>query len=716
VVNSIYFLSLIGVAFTFFPIGFYIANRKIIRNINSNVFVLGLVSFLMQLSSTFIHSSSLHVMSKHVFSPKIFVLIKNASEAVSGGVKLISSYITDVVKSQRPLLMIGYGTMPIFKLAFAVCTLSEILPAKIWGLTTSYLIGGLFVFSHVMDRVFAGARDGTRNKILSNAIDENNKYIVFGIRKYLGSLGSVLGASITYYVLTHKHSLDIIPPAILSSISKLYFLSIVPLMFLVPILYFKIRENHKTVNAENSQVVGKVSYWIYGFIAIITLPLASYVAPIFFQFLYGLINTHLGFVAAIEYSKVIGLLGLSFVTYISVQFSSLASLTITCVYIILFNGIFGALYDNISLFVTVYMWSKANKQAVLEKNTKSFVIMLVGFLLHLLYCVGSYWITVPSVIYIGSYGIVTTSIISCFHDVLLLMGIINTAYYILQKIKSSNLPISHVIAIWLMNLRNFNVFAVWSFSPILMNFKILCSYIIGFICLTQFDIMISTTCSMFFLFILNKIDYEYIVTSLAKNKGKNRPFLQLMTVGIIIAFARINDMIFIASFGETRLFGDAFSPMIFGLLYVWIAVFSLIHGSLMQRGYRKLLIGMVIISLLACNILLSFNLYDDNFIIMNFILFLLGFASAGEESVLVTLLRDRIPDPNLFGMYFGIFDSSMAIAKLLGMVAINVVWMNFGTSIVMAGRFCSIMMIMGLILLFVFSRNLDSLKTEKQIA
>jgi hypothetical protein len=116
---------------------------------------------------------------------------------------------------------------------------------------------------------------------------------------------------------------------------------------------------------------------------------------------------------------------------------------------------------------------------------------------------------------------------------------------------------------------------------------------------------------------------------------------------------------------------------------------------ILQKRYTKVLMGLIVGSLLICNGMLSFGLHlgEYRFIMMKAMLMLLGFYSAGEESVLVTLLRENIPDKTSIGTYFGVFDSCMALAKFLGTISINLVWLLFFESIIMAGRFCLIMMI-----------------------
>jgi hypothetical protein len=59
---------------------------------------------------------------------------------------------------------------------FAICTLGYLLPQTILGISSSYIVGRLFVFAHVCDRFFNGARDASRNQLLNQAITEENKY------------------------------------------------------------------------------------------------------------------------------------------------------------------------------------------------------------------------------------------------------------------------------------------------------------------------------------------------------------------------------------------------------------------------------------------------------------------------------------------------------------------------------------------------------------
>lgn len=684
--SCFFWLTLISV-FVVVPSFFFKRYFSVIRRMHPNVFLVGFVSFLMQVGATFVHSSSLQVMGGNVvagglaqksdrtggiFTESQFVIIKDLSESMSGIIKLFSGYISDLIPSQKPLLMLGYGTVPIFKFIFAFCTLSYCLPGYIFGIQTNVLLGGLYVFAHVADRVFNGARDAFRNQLMSRAINDDNKYIVFCVRKFIASLGSVLGAGITYYVMKYACCLDWLPPVILSSISKLYLLSVIPLFVAIGLLYFKLQDIKIVAS---SKKVGSISHWIYGLLAILVFPLLYDFAPEILIYLNDLFRYNI--------YQYVDLVVIS-VYLVSSLFNKVFLNVLSVVAGILLFIVTGRL-DRAIYFFSVGM------VYLLRRNANS-VTSIIFSIFAMLWSTAelfqpSFW----------EYLVV-------LRQPMIIMGLIAFAYDIISKIKGEGVQWSKVLLFSVLSIFNANILIFYSYRKFSFKLPLIIGWIVGILCSTMLSLSISAISGLMVAFILGEIDYGYIKDVLDKHKSTNKPFYQLLMIGGIVSFARINDMIFISNFGKTGVFGDFFSPVIFGLLYVWISVSTLLQGIILERGYTKLLMSLIVFSLFLCNILLSFGLHINSFWISNLILMLLGFYSAGEESVLVTLLRQRIPNPSVFGMYFGIFDSFMAISKVVGILAINVIWLFFKESIVMAGRFCATMMIAGIISIFILNK------------
>ncbi len=127
----------------------------------------------------------------------------------------------------------------------------------------------------------------------------------------------------------------------------------------------------------------------------------------------------------------------------------------------------------------------------------------------------------------------------------------------IKNIEYPNFSIKDFIPIALLNIGKFTLLDVLATTTHKPNIITLISYAIGLS--TRLSVPFAAISGLIFLFVLSRIDYQYI-----KNKQKKKSFFMLVIVGVITSFSRINDMIFFSNFGKTGLFGEYFCPVIFG--------------------------------------------------------------------------------------------------------------------------------------------------------
>ncbi|RLI75184.1 MFS transporter, partial [Archaeoglobales archaeon] len=178
-------------------------------NLKQNVILLGLVSFLNDLSSEMI----LPILPRFIImlggSSLAIGLIGGLMESISSILKVFCGYLSDRSGKRKVFVFSGYFTSSIFKLMLAF--------SKTWQ--------HVLIFMSV-ERVGKGLRTAPRDAIIADSIVERGKG--FGIHRSLDTLGAIFGSILTFvllWFLGFKLNLIILLAAIAS------FFSLIPLNF-----------------------------------------------------------------------------------------------------------------------------------------------------------------------------------------------------------------------------------------------------------------------------------------------------------------------------------------------------------------------------------------------------------------------------------------------------------------------------------------------------
>jgi len=141
------------------------------------VWVLGIVSMCMDLSSELVHSL-LPLYMATVLGASVFVIgiIEGAAEALALIVKLFSGVISDVFRKRKPLVLLGYGVAAVSKFAFPLAP------------TLSWIIGARFA-----DRVGKGIRGAPRDALIADITAADVQGRSFGLRQALDTVGAIGG-------------------------------------------------------------------------------------------------------------------------------------------------------------------------------------------------------------------------------------------------------------------------------------------------------------------------------------------------------------------------------------------------------------------------------------------------------------------------------------------------------------------------------------------
>jgi len=195
-----------------------------VKDLNINVVLLGVVSFLTDLSSEMIFPLVPIFLTTVLGAPVSIVgLIEGIAEATADIMKMLSGMYSDKIGKRRPFVLWGYGFSTVTKPFFALAT----------------------AWPHVLvvrflDRVGKGLRGSARDVIIADYTEEKVRGKAFGYRKMMDQLGAFGGPLIAFLLM----------PVLLSKFEVgmayriIFALSVVPAAFAIFILFFvKEKEN-----------------------------------------------------------------------------------------------------------------------------------------------------------------------------------------------------------------------------------------------------------------------------------------------------------------------------------------------------------------------------------------------------------------------------------------------------------------------------------------
>lgn len=146
-------------------------------NLPQTVWVLGLVSFFMDVSSEMIHAIlPLFLTVGLGASAAIVGVIEGVAEATASIVKVFSGYISDRIGRRKPLMLIGYGLGALSKPFFAIAQ------------------APLTVFTaRFADRIGKGIRGAPRDALIADVTEDSFRGRAYGLRQMLDTTGAFVG-------------------------------------------------------------------------------------------------------------------------------------------------------------------------------------------------------------------------------------------------------------------------------------------------------------------------------------------------------------------------------------------------------------------------------------------------------------------------------------------------------------------------------------------
>ncbi|RME68611.1 MAG: MFS transporter [Alphaproteobacteria bacterium] len=141
------------------------------------VWVLGLVSFFMDVSSEMIHALLPLFLTLGLGASLALVgLIEGVAEAAASIAKLFSGYLSDRIHRRKPLILLGYGLAALSKPLFALAG----APSTVFA-------------ARIADRVGKGVRGAPRDALVADVTPASIRGRAYGVRQALDTVGAFTG-------------------------------------------------------------------------------------------------------------------------------------------------------------------------------------------------------------------------------------------------------------------------------------------------------------------------------------------------------------------------------------------------------------------------------------------------------------------------------------------------------------------------------------------
>ena len=217
--------------------------------IPKTVWVLGLVSMFMDISSEIIHALLPIFMTVTLgLSVAIVGLVDGIAEATASITKVFSGYISDRMGRRKPLILLGYGLGAVSKPLFAVA--AGALP----------ILGARFA-----DRIGKGIRGAPRDAMVADVSSPDIRGRAFGLRQSLDTVGAFAGPLIAIGLMF----------ALASNMRLVFWIAVIPALVAVALVIIGVEDQRSTAGEARPPIrladlreLGR-EFWAVAFIGVL---------------------------------------------------------------------------------------------------------------------------------------------------------------------------------------------------------------------------------------------------------------------------------------------------------------------------------------------------------------------------------------------------------------------------------------------------------------
>jgi len=194
-------------------------HTKRFRNIPRNVWILGCVSMLMDISSELIHGLlPVFLLTVLGASALSIGLIEGVAEAAALIVKVFSGALSDYLGKRKGLAVIGYGLSALSKPLFALATSA-----------------GMVFTARFVDRVGKGIRGAPRDALVADLVAAEMRGAAYGLRQSLDNVGAFIGPLLAVGLMLLWSN----------DFRAVFWIAVIPATLAVALLYFGVREPNR---------------------------------------------------------------------------------------------------------------------------------------------------------------------------------------------------------------------------------------------------------------------------------------------------------------------------------------------------------------------------------------------------------------------------------------------------------------------------------------
>jgi MFS family permease len=223
------------------------------RNLPAAIWVLGLVSLFMDISSEMIHAYlPLFLVNVLGASALMVGVIEGIAEATASITKMFSGALSDRLGQRKFLTALGYGlaavTKPVFPLASTI---------------------GWVMAARFIDRIGKGVRDAPRDALIADIAPPELRGASYGLRQSLDTIGAFIGPLLAIAVMALSAG----------NYRAVFWVAVVPGFIAFALIAFGVREPEKKSETAARPRLGRAElrrlgspfWWIVGVAAVFTL-------------------------------------------------------------------------------------------------------------------------------------------------------------------------------------------------------------------------------------------------------------------------------------------------------------------------------------------------------------------------------------------------------------------------------------------------------------
>ncbi len=223
------------------------------QDMPSGIWVLGVVSMLMDISSEMIHSLLPLFMVTTLGSSALAVgVVEGLAESTALMVKVFSGALSDYFGKRKGLAVLGYAMGTLTKPLFAVAS------------TT-----GVVLTARLLDRVGKGLRGAPRDALIADIAPAHLRGAAFGLRQSLDTVGAFLGPLLAVGLMLLWAN----------DFRAVFWVAVIPGLLAVALLFFGLREpehppttkRSNPLQRQNLKRLGASYWWVVGIGAVFAL-------------------------------------------------------------------------------------------------------------------------------------------------------------------------------------------------------------------------------------------------------------------------------------------------------------------------------------------------------------------------------------------------------------------------------------------------------------